>query len=52
MEDNITTILIRIDKDIKKDLKVLAAKQDLTMSQLIRKSITNFIKDGNQETTN
>ena len=52
MEDNRSSILVLIDKDVKKQLKVLAAASDITMSQLIRKSIKKFIKDGSQETTN
>ena len=49
MEQEHTTLLIRLGKDDKKKLKVLAAEQDITMSQLIRKSIKKFIKDANQE---
>ena len=46
-----TNIMIRIDKDSKKKLKVLAAEKDITMSQLIRRSIKKFIRDAYKEKT-
>ena len=47
MEEERTNLIVRVNKDDKKKLKVLAAASDITMSQLIRKSIKKFIKDAN-----
>lgn len=40
-----TTISIRIDEEIKEALNKYAEANDLSMSQVIRKAIKDFLKD-------
>lgn len=41
------TITLRISEEEKAQLKVIAEKLDMPMSQLIRQAIKNIIKEGN-----
>jgi len=53
MEDNarlgkgkVNTELIRVDKDIHKILKILAAEKETTMRQLVRNIVEFYVKMG------
>ena len=47
MKNEVTTILVRIDKDLKQQCQVKASEKDITISQLVRKAIRKFVEDGN-----
>lgn len=46
---NVTTLTIRIEEELKKQAQEYAESEDLSLSQVVRKALKEYLKNNNKE---